>query len=664
MSKKQISLILIIVLVVGLIPQNIVEILASNRSISEEGVDMIRSFEGFRSTAYKAVASEKYYTIGYGHYGADVYPGMTVTREQAEQMLRSDIQKYEGYVNNFLNSHSISVNQSQYDALVSFTYNLGNVWVSTPTFQLKTYLINGINNYSDEQITTAFTNWCKDGAGNVLSGLLTRRQKEASYFLRERNSGSEVSAPQIHVWISDDKMGDVPENYKMGKMYYLCYEVLDSNGNRFESGNNNYVITETLYGPDGGVANTCKYENSNNNWIGYSSYDPGTYKGVVTISGSYEGSVEVTYTLDDVKPQIRVWVSRDKMGDEIESSEKGDMVYLCYEMRDKNSGKKLNERIASNYTVTETIYKPDGSVAYTYTYENSDYNWIGYTVSDAGTYKCSVTVSGLWNGSCNTEVIVISPTVKPVKTTKPTIVPTVKPTAVPTRKPQATMLPTTEPTVVPTKVPATEEPTNTVMPTIVPTTKPAKTVSPTSDSVIIATEEPLVTIQPTDMPINDSEDSDLVDLDEEEVETDTENVLEEGDLFEVNGVTYEVTDASEDNLEVEYIGYASDKVKSVIIPGKVTYEDMNYKVTGIAKNAFKNNKKLTSVTIGGNVTYIGAYAFYGDSKLKTVKIKSKKIKSVQKKAFFGVAKKVTIKVPASVKSKYKKMLKNAGLGKR
>lgn len=661
MSKKQISLILIIVLVVGLIPQNIVEIHASNRSISEEGVGMIRSFEGFRSTAYKAVVSEKYYTIGYGHYGADVYPGMTVTREQAEQMLRSDIQKYEGYVNNFLNSHSISVNQSQYDALVSFTYNLGNVWVSTPTFQLKTYLINGINNYSDEQITTAFTNWCRDGAGNVLSGLVTRRQKEASYFLRERNGSSEVSAPQIHAWISDDEMGGVPENYKLGKMYYLCYEVLDSStGNRFKSTNSSYSINETIYGPDGNVANTCDYENSNNNWIGYSTYTAGTYKGVITISGDFEGSVEVSYTLDDVKPQIRAWVSRDKMGEEIESSEKGDMVYLCYEMRDKNSGKKLNERIDSDYTVTETIYKPDGSVVHTYTYENSDYNWIGHKVSETGAYKCSVTVSGTWNGSDHTEVVVISPTTEPVKTTKPTIVPTVKPTAVPTRKPQATMLPTTEPTAVPTKVPATAEPTNTVKPTIVP----LKTVFPTNVPVPAPTEKPVFTTEPTSIPLNENEESDLVDIEGDEWENDLENVLEEGDLFEVKGVTYEVTDASEENLTVEYIGYASNKVKTAVIPGKVTYENVDYKVTGIAKNAFKNNKKLTSVTIGGNVTYIGAYAFYGNSKLKTVKIISKKIKFIQKKAFFGVSKKVTVKVPASVKSKYKKMLKNAGLGKR
>ncbi len=169
--NKWIFTILVIILCVCINPTGV---RASNMTIGSAGLELIKSFEGCRLTAYKAVASEQYYTIGWGHYGPDVYAGMTITQAQADALLVSDLEKYVNYVNTFLNKYSISVNQSQFDALVSFTFNCGNVWVSTPTFQLKTYLINGVSNYTDQQIRVAFTNWNKDGNGNALAGL-TRR---------------------------------------------------------------------------------------------------------------------------------------------------------------------------------------------------------------------------------------------------------------------------------------------------------------------------------------------------------------------------------------------------------------------------------------------------------------------------------------------------------
>ena len=155
---------------------------AAGFSTSNSGIELIKSFEGCKLYAYKAVQSETYYTIGYGHYGSDVYEGMTITQAQAEEMLKNDLKKYEGYVNTFLNNNGIVISQNQFDALVSFTYNLGNVWVSTPTFQLKTILCNGCENYSPTEITTAFTNWNKSG-GKVLEGLTRRRRAEAEMFI-------------------------------------------------------------------------------------------------------------------------------------------------------------------------------------------------------------------------------------------------------------------------------------------------------------------------------------------------------------------------------------------------------------------------------------------------------------------------------------------------
>lgn len=150
--------------ITDIIQEDVIETLIGGSSkTSENGKEFIKSFESFRDHAYKAVPTEKYYTIGYGHCGADVYAGMTITKEEAEIMFEKDLLKYENYVDTFLNKYGISVNQSQYDALVSFTYNEGNQWEATETFQLKTYLINGVSNYTDEQITTAFTNWNKSG---------------------------------------------------------------------------------------------------------------------------------------------------------------------------------------------------------------------------------------------------------------------------------------------------------------------------------------------------------------------------------------------------------------------------------------------------------------------------------------------------------------------
>ena len=89
--------------------------------ISQNGINLIKQFEGCRLTAYKPVPTEKYYTIGYGHYGADVAPGMKITQAQADAFLLSDLQKFE----NAVNATGLKLNQNQFDALVSFTYNCG-----------------------------------------------------------------------------------------------------------------------------------------------------------------------------------------------------------------------------------------------------------------------------------------------------------------------------------------------------------------------------------------------------------------------------------------------------------------------------------------------------------------------------------------------------------
>ena len=87
---------------------------------------LIKQFEGCRLKAYKPISTEKYRTIGWGHYGADVKEGQAITQSQASDLLVSDLKRFELYVNNAAYcSITQSLTQNQFDALVSFCYNCG-----------------------------------------------------------------------------------------------------------------------------------------------------------------------------------------------------------------------------------------------------------------------------------------------------------------------------------------------------------------------------------------------------------------------------------------------------------------------------------------------------------------------------------------------------------
>ena len=135
---------------------------------SKNGIELIKKFEGCRLTAYKPVITEKYWTIGYGHYGADVKQGMRITHAQAEAYLIADLVKFETSVN----ALSLSLTQNQFDALVSFTYNCG-------AGNLKK-LVTGRNL---REIADALLLYNKAG-GKELKGLTKRRKEERTLFLK------------------------------------------------------------------------------------------------------------------------------------------------------------------------------------------------------------------------------------------------------------------------------------------------------------------------------------------------------------------------------------------------------------------------------------------------------------------------------------------------
>lgn len=152
---------------------------------SQKGIELIKKFEGCVLTAYKPVAAEKYYTIGYGHYGADVSAGMKISSAQAEAYLIADLASSEKAVA----STGLSLNQNQFDALVSFTYNCG-------AGNLKK-LVKG---RSLSEIADALLLYNK-GSGKVLAGLVKRRKAERELFLQgaETKSGSSVKVTKTPV---------------------------------------------------------------------------------------------------------------------------------------------------------------------------------------------------------------------------------------------------------------------------------------------------------------------------------------------------------------------------------------------------------------------------------------------------------------------------------
>ena len=133
--------------------------------LGERGTEILKYFEGCKLTAYQD--SVGVWTIGYGHTKG-VYDGMTITQDQAEQMLLSELEEYEGYIENMV---TVPLTQNQFDALVVWVYNLG------PTNFKNSTLLKELNAGNYNAAGQEITRWNKAG-GKVLAGLVKRREAE------------------------------------------------------------------------------------------------------------------------------------------------------------------------------------------------------------------------------------------------------------------------------------------------------------------------------------------------------------------------------------------------------------------------------------------------------------------------------------------------------
>ncbi len=150
--------------------------------IDKYGEKLIKQFESCKLTAYKVDNAEKFYTIGYGHYGVDVKKDMIISKETADKLFRNDIKYFETSVNSCL---KVKVTQSMFNALVSFTYNVGFGAFKNST------LLKYVNKKQFTKASKEFKKWNKCG-GKVLNGLVKRRLLEKIEFERQGLSSSSI----------------------------------------------------------------------------------------------------------------------------------------------------------------------------------------------------------------------------------------------------------------------------------------------------------------------------------------------------------------------------------------------------------------------------------------------------------------------------------------
>lgn len=136
--------------------------------------DVVREFEGLRLEAYLDTGGV--WTIGYGHTGEEVKRGLTIDLAQAETWLTEDLREAEGYVSKLV---KVGLTQNQFDALVSFVYNIGGTAFGYST------LLRKLNAGDYEGAANQLLRWNKDN-GKVIGGLTNRRKKERELFLGEK----------------------------------------------------------------------------------------------------------------------------------------------------------------------------------------------------------------------------------------------------------------------------------------------------------------------------------------------------------------------------------------------------------------------------------------------------------------------------------------------
>ena len=174
-TKKTVSIILALALALSLCPMAFAA--GSVNTYSSNIVSFIKSFEGFEPNVYEDKLVPGTYSIGYGFVcGKDDFPDGITEAEAEKQMTDYLDTKVVPVLNSFVSENGITLSQNQYDALVSFTYNLGTGWMNDG-YRIYRYLKAGVSNYTDAQIADAI-GVCGHAGGVAVEGLIARMRAE------------------------------------------------------------------------------------------------------------------------------------------------------------------------------------------------------------------------------------------------------------------------------------------------------------------------------------------------------------------------------------------------------------------------------------------------------------------------------------------------------
>jgi lysozyme len=146
-----------------------------------DGLALTERFEGCQLAAYQDQVGV--WTIGYGHTGAGVCSGLTITQDQAAALLMSDVAAAAAYVNQVV---TVALQQNEFDALVDFVFNLGRGAFAGST------LLKNLNAGNFAAAADQFDLWDHAG-GKVVAGLLRRRQAETALFGQRESAGGKSS---------------------------------------------------------------------------------------------------------------------------------------------------------------------------------------------------------------------------------------------------------------------------------------------------------------------------------------------------------------------------------------------------------------------------------------------------------------------------------------
>lgn len=171
---------------------------------SQKCIDFIKRMEGFLKYPVWDYAQ---WSVGYGcRCNKGDYPN-GITEAEAEQLLKKELANTEAAVNRFGTAYrEQSLEQQEFDALVSFSYNVGTAWMQNPNYQI--YQLAKGAKFSDEEVKSIFRSWNHAG-GEELPGLTTRREAEARMWLYGENSDGEEEANVNHEEIRYHELREV-----------------------------------------------------------------------------------------------------------------------------------------------------------------------------------------------------------------------------------------------------------------------------------------------------------------------------------------------------------------------------------------------------------------------------------------------------------------------